>query len=131
MLCLNSNGSNAVVRTLRRRVLIRRYDYDRLYRQAVPRHYDAATFEPVTQDLIEKEIVWNELQGRSSIWLYYGRDVKQILYGMKDYTYNPKYLMWKKSWNQDGVLCIQSRSDYPPNELGWATFTAEYDTDSQ
>ena len=129
MLCLNLNGSNAVVRTLKRRVLIRRYDYDRMVKRAVPLHYDTATFEPVTRRSIEQEKIWSTLKNRdTNIWLYYGRNINQILDGMKDWTYNPQYLHWKKLWNEQDVLCVQSRSNHPPSELGWATFTVDYDT---
>ena len=126
MLCLNLNGSDAVIKTLRRRVLIRQYDFDRMHKRAVPRHYDTGTFEPITRDAIEKEKIWNELRSRPRTWLYYGRDIDQILDGMKDYTYNSQYLRWKKSWNEQGVLCVQSRSNHPPSPLGWGTFTLEY-----
>lgn len=129
MLCLNLDGSNAVIRTLKRRVLIREYDYVRMVKRAVPLHYDTASFESITRESIEKEKIWNELKGRSTnMWLYYNRNINQILDGMKDWTYNPQYIRWKKLWNEQGVLCVQSRSNHPPSELGWATFTVDYDT---
>ena len=131
MLLLNCDGSDAVIRTLKRRCLIREYDFNRVRQEAVPLIYDTAEFVPLSREQMEKEKIWAELQGRSQPWLYLGRNVKEILYGMKDWLYDERYQFWKKYWDDDQYLIIQARSNTPASRLGWGVFERTYDTKQQ
>lgn len=118
-----------MLKTMRRRVLIREYDYVRMVKRAVPELYDTAEFEPITKHSIEQEKMWSTLQSKRVLWLYEGKGIRQIFHGMRDYLYSERYLRWNPIWDNDNYLCVQSRHDYPPSRMGWGIFTVTYDTD--
>lgn len=130
------------MKPVRRRVLIREYDYKKMISNStgsvIDRGvtlYNRSEFIPVTREEIEKEAMWNTLSNKPVRWLYRNHD-KQIFDGMHDYLYNIKYTKWKSFWDPDGYLCVQSRSNTPVSRIGWGIFEydiqiiSEYDLDS-
>ena len=117
------------MRPIRRRVLIRESDYQRMVTNAYGgivfdgmMLYNHSEFDALTQTKIEQEIAWAVLQNRRHVWQYASRGVKNIFFGMKDYLYNPRYADWRSFWDDQGYLCVQARSNTPVSKVGWATF---------
>ena len=117
------------MKPIRRRVLIREYDYRKMVTNAYGgvifdgmMLYDKSEFVPLTKTLIEQEETWAILGSKRHVWQYASRGVKDIFYGMKDYLYNPRYMEWKTTWDEDEYLCVQARSNTPRSRIGWATF---------
>ncbi len=117
------------MKPIRRRVLIREYDYQKMITNALGgivydgmMLYNHSEFEPLTKTLIEQEQTWATLANKRQVWQYAGRGVKQIFYGMKDYLYNPRYMEWRTYWDEDEYLCVRARSNTPESRIGWATF---------
>lgn len=117
------------MKPIRRRVLIREYDYQKMITNSYGgivydgmMLYNKSEFEPLTKTRIEQEQTWATLANKRQVWQYAGRGVSHILYGMKDYLYNPRYMEWNKSWDEDEYLCVQARSNTPKSRIGWATF---------
>lgn len=115
------------VRTLRRKVLIREYDYKRVERDSLMdrdlgKLYDRASFTPVTFDDIEKHQLIELLKGKEeSIW----RDLDQpalTLYHVRDSLYDPRYYDWRVTFDEEGYLCVQSRKNTPKSRIGWGIF---------
>jgi len=117
------------MKKIRRRVLIREYDYRKMVTNAYGgimfdgmMLYNRSEFTPLTRDAIEKEVVWSNLTGDSrKLWQYRNRD-RQMFHGMKDYLYNPRYMEWKVIWDEEDYLCVQARSNTPCSRIGWAVF---------
>jgi hypothetical protein len=115
------------IRTLRRKVLIREYDYKKVERQAfspvgITALYDRASFTPVTFDGIEKQQILDILKGKTEpTW----RDLEQpalALYNVKDHLYDIRYYDWKVTFDEEGYLCVQSRKNTPLSRIGWGVF---------
>lgn len=113
---------------IRRKVLIREMDYNKLVTNAYGgivfggmMLYNYSEFEPLTRDAIEKEVVWSNLTNGRQVWQYRHKD-RQMFDGMKDYLYNPRYMVWKVVWDKDNYLCVQARVNTPISRVGWATF---------
>ena len=115
------------VRTLRRKVLIREYDYKRVERDSLMDRdygtlYDRASFTPVTFNDIEKHQIVELLKGKmDTTW----RDLEQpalALYHVKDSLYDPRYYDWRVTFDDEGYLCVQSRKNTPLSRIGWGIF---------
>ena len=117
------------MKPIRRRVLIREYDYQKMITNSYGgivydgmMLYNKSEFEPLTKTRIEQEQTWATLASKRQVWQYAGRGVSHIFYGMKDYLYNPRYMEWKSTWDEDEYLCVQARVNTPKSRIGWATF---------
>jgi len=123
---------------LRRRVLIREYDFEKVkpYALSTGRYqnqitlYDRVIFEPLDQDTLEKHLVIDILKGNSKVL----RDMKWdsysptgMLYSVKDHLYNTQYYQWMVTVDDQGYLCVQARSNTPKSRMGWATFEKDLD----
>ena len=117
------------MKPIRRRVLIREYDYRKMVTNAYGgiiydgmMLYNKSEFIPLTKIMIEQEEAWAVLSNKRHVWMYASRGINNIFYGMADYLYNPRYESWAKSWDEDEYLCVQARVNTPRSRIGWATF---------
>lgn len=114
-------------RTLKRKVLIREYDYNRVEHDSLMDReygvlYDRASFTPVTFDDIEKQQIVEILKGKTeTTW----RDLEQparALYNIRDYLYDNRYFDWRVTFDEEGYLCVQARKNTPLSRIGWGIF---------
>lgn len=112
------------MKTLRRRVLIRELDWQRIQRQAL-RLYDRAEFAPVTCTEIQHEYLLGVLQGKNPVQpdLSYPA---QYLNAIRDRLYDVNYAQWH-SYQDNDLIYVKSRGNARPSCLGWARFERDYD----
>jgi hypothetical protein len=122
------------IRTLRRKVIIREYDFERVREQAfaplammgsTETLYDRAEFTPLNQENLEKLKVLEILRGKktklSDIEL--DLDMPSLLIAqLRDYLYDQRYYHWTVTCDKEGYLCVQARKNTPKTRLGWAVF---------
>ena len=125
------------IRTLRRRVIIREYDFKRVAAQATSTTYgdvtlyDRVSFMPLDQDALEKIKLQEILRGKSNILTDLDVDFSKprlLLYNLKDFLYNEKYTEWKVTEDEDGYICVQSRINTPISRVGWGIFEKDYES---
>lgn len=120
-------------RILRRKVIIREYDYEKVKHQALTPFktfeymplYDRAEFTPLNQDTLEKLQLTEILKGKKSPITEVSINLKNpalLLYNLKDFLYNEKYFEWDVDVDEEGFLCVQARKNTPRSRLGWAIF---------
>jgi hypothetical protein len=122
----------AMIRTLKRKVIIREYDYHRVADEATGFYYDGvslydrAKFIPLNQEAFEKLKVLDILKGKKHTPILeaeHGFDrPRMLLHELRDYLYNYKYCNWRVTIDEDGYMCVQARSNTPKTRLGWAEF---------
>ena len=113
---------------LRRRVIIREYDFLKIYNYSL-KLYDSAEFEPITLKQLEHEHLLKVISGTKLPQpLYHGEYhyPKNYLYEMSNFLYDRKYVDWFSKYDADGYMYIQSRPNRPESMLGWATFEYNY-----
>ena len=118
-------------RTLRRRIIIREYDFSRVRDEAFAvvmgegTLYDRAEFTPLNEDNLEKLKLVEILKGKSSILANTNLNLEipaLTLYQLKDYLYSEKYCNWTVTIDSDGFLCVQARKNTPKSRIGWGVF---------
>jgi hypothetical protein len=119
-------------RTLRRQVIIREYDFNRVRDEAFAvvmgegTLYDRAEFTPLNQENLEKLKVIEILKGKKSTALITADlDLKMpamLVSQLKDYLYDDRYYHWHVTIDNDGYLCVQARKNTPKSRLGWGVF---------
>lgn len=120
-------------RTLRRRTLMREYDYNKIKAQALhprseyggTRLYDRSNFILLDQAGLEKLRLVEILKGKDSPINDYSLDLNQpamLLYKLKDFLYDERYYNWNVSLDEQGCVCIQARANTPKSKIGMATF---------
>ena len=123
------------IRTLRRRVIIREYDFKKVAEQATALTYgdvslyDRVSFTPLDQDALEKIKLQEILRGKSNILTELDVDFsrpRMLLYNLKDFLYNEKYTTWKVTEDEDGYICVQARVNTPVSRVGWGIFEKDY-----
>lgn len=122
-------------RLLRRRCIIREYDYQRVAREARELIegeplYDRVSFEPITRDGMEKQSLLLVLKNNDR-WGDYvpSRYPINTLVLFRDYLYNTRYLTWTATYDNEGQMWIQSRRNTPCTRLGWGVFEKDLDLD--
>ena len=120
------------LRTLRRKVIIREYDYAKVAHQATYGFYDGVSlydrvsFLPIDQEALEKLKVVEILQGKEHTPLlksdWNDNVPAMMLYQLRDYLYDKRYYEWKVTIDEQGFICVQSRNNTPRTRLGWAVF---------
>ena len=119
------------LRTLRRKVIIREYDYKKIEEQALGLHfdgmalYDRVSFLPLSQGNLEQIKMIEILKGKenplsAARWNFSMPGV--LLYDLRDYLYSDKYYNWKASIDEEGYLCVQARKNTPKSRIGWGVF---------
>jgi hypothetical protein len=113
-------------RKLRRQVIIREYDYHKVYKQAMDLAlYDRGSFIPLNQENLEKIKLVDLLKGKTTPMTELAYDLKSpaiLLYHLKDYLYSEKYYEWNVRVNQEGYVCVQPRKNIQESIVGWAVF---------
>ena len=113
------------IRTLRRKVIIREYDFNKVRDQAfsplsymgiLDTLYDRAEFIPLNQDNLEKLKVVEILKGKHSTL----KDIRwentmpsRLVAQFKDYLYNTRYYDWQVTIDEEGYICVQARKNTP------------------
>ena len=122
-------------RTLTRKTIIREYDYNKVREQALAplltmgiteTLYDRVSFMPLDQAALEKLKMLDILKGKNHTPILETKwDLKMpalLLWDLKDYLYNEKYCQWDVTTDEEGVICVQARSNTPKTRLGWGIF---------
>jgi len=121
-------------RTLRRKVIIREYDYHKVSKEAftplimmglTETLYDRASFMPLNQDNLEKLKLQEILRGKSGPMTEAEINLKapaSLLCHLRDYLYNKKYIEWTVFTDDEGFICVQARKNTPISRLGWGVF---------
>lgn len=125
-------------RILRRKVIIREYDFERVKAQAfapltfmgtIEALYDRAEFVPLNRDSLEKENLIKILKNPQKDNPFKPTQVPALfLYNVKDYLYNEKYINWKVEYDEDGHIWVQSRKNTPRSKLGWGFFEKDLES---
>jgi hypothetical protein len=128
------------LRTLRRKVIIREYDYNKVRDQALGGLiffdgmglYDRAEFTPLNQETLEKLKVVEILRGKKNTpILEADLDLKipaLLVRQLSDYLYDSRYYNWSVTTDDDGFLCVQARKNTPKSRLGWAVFEKDLES---
>jgi hypothetical protein len=128
------------LRTLRRKVIIREYDYNKVRDQALGGLiffdgmglYDRAEFTPLNQETLEKLKVVEILKGKTNTpILEADLDLKipsLLVRQLKDYLYDDRYYRWSVTTDDYGYLCVQARKNTPKSRLGWAVFEKDLES---
>lgn len=118
------------LRTLRRKVIIREYDFVKVRSDAldigfVKYHtlYDRAEFKPLKKDDLEKENLLKVLKDPVKNNPFKPTEIPALfLFNVKDYLYNQKYIDWNAEYDEDGYIWVQARKNTPRSKLGWGIF---------
>lgn len=120
-------------RTLRRRVIIRETDFEKVRRRAflpigVDVLYDRAEWRPITREEIERDMIIRGLKGeempRGGSWLI---PEDYLLYN-QDRLYNDRYTAWAACYDRDGFMTVQAKKNLPVVRLGWAVFEKDLES---
>lgn len=119
------------VRTLKRKVIIREYDFKKVRDQAfaplsmgmLELLYDRAEFKPLKRDDLEKENLIRVIKTPDKSNPFKPTEVPALfLFNIKDYLYNEKYIDWNAEYDEDGYIWVQARKNTPRSRLGWGIF---------
>lgn len=118
------------IRTIKRRIIIREYDFERVKREAflpigLGSLYDRAHITFLNQDGLEKIRLEQILRGKTGPLTQMETEITKphiILYGLRDFLYNSKYLDWRVTTDEEGYICVQARKNTPKSRLGYAVF---------
>lgn len=124
------------IRTLRRKVIIREYDFAKVAHQATHRYYDGmalydrVSFLPLNQENLEKLKVAEILRGKSTL-----KDIRwenpmpsRLVAQLKDYLYDTRYYDWRVTIDEEGYICVQARKNTPRSRLGWGVFEKDLES---
>ncbi len=119
------------IRTLRRKVIIREYDFNKVRDQAIglvgfaalDSLYDRAEFVPFTKDSLGQEYLMRLLGDKTKKGLARpDQHPANWLFDMRDYLYSPKYIQYHPEYDDDGFIYVQARKNTPRTRLGWGVF---------
>ena len=118
------------IRTLKRKVIIREYDFTRVRDQAfavvgVAALYDRAEFRPLRMDDLEKQKVVDILKGKATSLSFIDMNMEHpclTVRQLKDYLYDDRYYNWNVTFDEEGYVCVQARKNTPKSRLGWGVF---------
>ncbi len=128
------------IRTLRRKVIIREYDFNRVRDQAfaplammgvLDSLYDRAEFTPISQDNLEKLKLVEILKGKTTKLSEIELDLQRpaiLVAQLRDYLYDVKYYRWNVTVDEEGYVCVQARKNTPKTRLGWAVFEKDLES---
>jgi hypothetical protein len=128
-------------RILKRKVIIREYDYEKAYNKAFAplswmgisdTLYDRANFTLLNYEFLEKLKIVEILKGKQHTplikpeWNF--NIPTMILFDLKDYLYNVNYINWKVTVDDNGYICVQARKNTPNSRLGFAVFEKDLES---
>jgi hypothetical protein len=123
-------------RTLRRKVIIREYDFNRVRDEAFAvvmgegTLYDRAEFTPLSETTLEQLKIIELLKGKQTKLSLVSLNLQfpaLTLYELKDYLYSEKYYNWDVTIDEEGYLCVQARKNTPKSRIGWGIFEKDYE----
>jgi hypothetical protein len=120
-------------RVLKRKVIIREYDFKRVEEQALGQHYagmalyDRVSFIPLNEDSLEKLKLQEILRGKTGPLTEIDPDLAwskplRLVHQLRDYLYDKRYYEWRVTTDQEGYICVQARKNTPKSRLGWGVF---------
>jgi hypothetical protein len=118
-------------RTLKRRIIIREYDFNRVRDEAFAvvmgqgTLYDRAEFTPLNEDSLEKLKLVELLKGKRTQLSLTSLNLQfpaMTLYELKDFLYSEKYYNWNVTIDDEGYICVQARKNTPKSRIGWGVF---------
>ena len=125
------------IRTLKRKVIIREYDFEKVKDQAfaplfmmglTETLYDRAEFTPFTRDTIGQDYLMKILGDKTKKnFARPNQHPANWLFDMKDFLYNEKYIDYHPEYGEDGFIYVQARKNTPRSKLGWAIFEKDLD----
>lgn len=121
------------MKLVRRRVIIREYDYKKLVTRAIPEYYTTSEFNPLTLQELERDYMFqvlktgndrlvnrvNRINGRKPIEFSHPQSV---LHYFGNHLYDSNYIRWLAEYDEHGFMWIQSRKNTPRTKLGWGIF---------
>lgn len=128
------------IRTLKRKVIIREYDYNKIKAAATSigiyadnvALYDRVSFIPLNQESLEKLKVIDILQGKKHTPLittaWNGNIPAMMIYQLKDYLYDNRYFDWNVTTDEQGFICVQARKNTPKSRIGWGVFEKDIES---
>ncbi len=128
------------IKTLRRKVIIREFDFYKVKSQAfaplammgsLETLYDRAEFTPINQENLEKLKVLEILKGKQTKLSDIELDLKRpaiLVAQLRDHLYNDKYYQWNVTVDDEGYVCVQARKNTPISRLGWAVFEKDIES---
>jgi hypothetical protein len=124
------------IRTIKRRIIIREYDFERVKREAflpigLGSLYDRAHITFLNQDGLEKIRLEQILRGKTNPLTQMETETTKphiLLYGLRDFLYNSKYLEWRVTLDEEGYICVQARKNTPKSRLGFAVFEKDVES---
>lgn len=122
------------IRTLRRKVIIREYDFEKVKYQAFNpigcvTLYDRAEFNPFTKDTLSRDYLMKVLGDKTKNNLARpDQHPANWLYDMKDFLYSDKYINYHPEYGEDGYIWVQARKNTPKTRLGWAVFEKDLES---
>ncbi len=120
-------------RVLKRKVIIREYDFKRVEEQALGQRYagmalyDRVSFIPLNEDSLEKLKLQEILRGKTGPLTEIDPDLAwskplRLVHQLRDYLYDKRYYEWRVTTDQEGYICVQARKNTPKSRLGWGVF---------
>lgn len=125
------------LRTLRRKVIIREYDFDKIKSYALSTGkyqdeytlYDRADFVPFTKQSLEQEYMMKLLGDKTKKGFAKPAEYPaNWLYEMRDYLYNEKYVQYHPEYDDDGYIYLQARNNTPRTRIGWGIFEKDLES---
>ena len=126
------------MKLLRRKIIIREYDFNRIRTKAtakVDRYetlYDRATFIPINKDELEKEylifLLTKDESDKTSDPMNSWKPTEfpsSYLWHIKKQLYNEDYARWDCRFDDDGRVLIRYNKGTPETKLGWGVFEKE------
>jgi hypothetical protein len=122
------------IRTLRRKVIIREYDFEKVRNRAfspvgITSLYDRAEFIPLNKDLLEHQNLIKLLKDGENRNPFKPTTVPAIfLFNIREYLYDLKYVDWNSEYDDQGYIWVQSRKNTPRTRLGWGIFEKDLES---
>jgi hypothetical protein len=114
-------------KTLRRRVLIRKYDFEKKLAPKSRGLYDRVEFTPITKLAVEQDYMWailnNQLIEEYGPAPFDPADLQTFMFNKKTrgQLYYSRYLEYQAYWHpENGNAIVHSRKNQPGSVLGWA-----------
>ena len=112
----------ATKKLVKRRVLIREYDFEKKLKPQAKWLYSNVTFEPINQKTLEQEYMWATLQNKNPPRTL---SIPALLNWVKSSgigtVYSLRYNNYDYDWDENGNAVLQYAINKPRSLLGWAT----------
>jgi hypothetical protein len=125
------------IRTLKRKVIIREYDFNKVEERALGFYYDGmalydrVSFLPLNEHALEQIKLVELLKGKSGPLTEIDWDLKRpqlLVYQLRDYLYNDRYYHWHITTDDEGYICVQARKNTPISRIGWGVFEKDLES---